>query len=134
MQQKASEALKSAADAERDFRRLEAECRALLGQMVRRHFESGSDALCLSPMTPPQVPAAFDFAAMFAKCDAPLKSSIKQNGDVAAVTRAVKSISFGPITTFTPGDESDEPLSPMSPVATSTLNRQGGIATSLIAS
>ena len=130
MQQKASEALKSASDAERDFRRLENECRALLSQMMQRQFEPGNDApMCLSPMTPPQMLGAFDFAAMF-KCEAPLKSSIKQNGDA----RAVKSISFGPITTFTPGDESDEPLSPMSPVATSTLNRQGTVATSLIAS
>lgn len=147
LQQKANEALKSASEAERDFRRLETDCQALMNQLLaeRRDQRAMNDAVCLSPMTPrppgaapisdednpfgwpSRVAPTFDFTALFAKspeAGAPrIKSSIR-NSD-AAKASAAKSISFGPITTFvasgSPGDESDEPLSP---VATSTLTRQ----------
>ena len=53
MQQRANDALKSASDAERDFRRLENDCQSLLNQL-RQQQSSNSlvDPLCLSPMTP----------------------------------------------------------------------------------
>ena len=61
MQQRANEALKSASDAERDFRRLESDCQSLLSQLRHQHLQHQQqqhhsdtldDALCLSPMTP----------------------------------------------------------------------------------
>jgi hypothetical protein len=54
LQQRANDALKSASDAERDFRRLENDCQSLLNQLLRQQQSSNSlaDPLCLSPMTP----------------------------------------------------------------------------------
>lgn len=145
MQQRANEALKSAADAERDFRRLESDCRELLNQLRRAHQSSGTnqDALSISPMTPYGLmiqqpkskaennyfvhPPAFDFASILAGSAKPAKSSLRCSESRSITGNGTnKTISFGPTTTFATSpttEHEDDVIGLIGPVATSTLKR-----------
>lgn len=126
MQQRAGEALKSASDAERDFRNLENDVRELLDQ-IRRANEGGL-ALSISPITPKTRtegyfnlrPSNFDFGSLLA--NKPAKSSLRCTSESRAIS---KSISFGPTTTFamSPTTDHEDDLMLAPPVATSTLKK-----------
>ncbi len=148
MQQRANEALQSASEAERDYRRLEGDCRDLLIQLRRAHRQQTSEALSISPMTPHglmiQQPKttdiysnngggfqqnAFDFGSILSSGGAtikPVKSSLRcssESRNFSDRSSINKSISFGPTTTFATSPMSDpEDILP-GPAATSTLKK-----------
>ena len=141
MQQPTNEALQSASEAERDYRRLEGDCRDLLIQLRRAHRQQTSEALSISPMTPHglmiQQPKAadiysnnaFDFGSILSSGGAtikPVKSSLRcssESRNFSDRSSINKSISFGPTTTFATSPMSDpEDILP-APAATSTLKK-----------
>ena len=156
MQQRTNEALQSAVEAERDFRRLANECQSLLDQLRRGQSSySPAEVVDLSPMTPTHptgmmmihhyvqqqqqfngnknVQATFDFASFLNPQQQQQQQQqpkiIKSSFKTADSVSHSKSISFGPITTYPTSPLASPVMADDQPAATSTLKKSCSILT-----